>query len=150
MATNHLMNRTRVLIADDNALSAHRLGDSLTQERYLFEVAPSGDKALDVVRHLACDIVICDVRMAGMSEFELLDQIKNLHPRLPVIVGSDKTSILEAIEAVKHGAFQYLEKPFNNGDLLGFIVEATANSNTSRSGGGGDAPTSKPAGFSQR
>jgi DNA-binding NtrC family response regulator len=121
------MDRTRVLIADDNAQSAHRLGDSLTQERYLCEIAPGGDKALDVVRHFACDIVICDVRMTGMSEFELLDQIKNLHPRLPVIVGSDKTSILEGIEAVKHGAFQYLEKPFNNDDLLGFIVQATAN-----------------------
>src|ERR1039457_3743604 len=106
------MDRTRVLIADDNAQSAHRFGDSLT-ERYLCEVAPSADEALDVVRHLACDIVICNVRMAGMSDFELLDQIKNLQPRLPVIVGSDKTSILEAIEAVRHGAFQYLEQPFN-------------------------------------
>jgi len=128
------MDMIRVLIADDNAQSALLLGGSLTHERYLCEVAPSGDKALDVVRHLACDIVICDVRMAGMSEFELLDQIKNLQPRLPVIVGSDKTSILEAIEAVRHGAFQYLEKPFNNTDLLGLIVQATANP------GGGSTP----------
>ena len=135
------MDRIRILIADDNVQSALLLGNSLTHERYLCEVAPSGDKVLDVVRHFACDIVICDVRMAGMSEFELLDQIKNLHPRLPVIVGSDKTSILEAIEAVRRGAFQYLEKPFNNGDLLGFIVQATANLR----GGGGNAPTSKPA-----
>ncbi len=135
------MDRIRILIADDNVQSALLLGNSLTHERYLCEVAPSGDKVLDVVRHFACDIVICDVRMAGMSEFELLDQIKNLHPRLPVIVGSDKTSILEAIEAVRRGAFQYLEKPFNNGDLLGFIVQATANL---RGGGATPPPRSLP------
>ncbi len=131
------MDKIRVLIADDNAQSALMLGNSLTHERYLCEVAPSGDKALDFVRHFACDIVICDVRMAGMIEFELLDQIKDLHPRLPVIVGSDKPSILEGIEAVRHGAFQYLEKPFNNGDLLGLIVQATANP------GGGSTPPSR-------
>ena len=66
--------------------------------------------------------------IAGNSEFELLKQIKGLQPQLPVIVGTGVISIPEAIEAVKHGAFQYVEKPFNVSELLGFIVQATTGS----------------------
>src|ERR1039457_1564919 len=112
--------KTRVLIVDDNVHSAHLLGDSLTQEDCLCEIASSVDKVLDIVRHLACDVVICNVRMEGMSEFELLEQVKNLQPNLPVIVGTTLSSISEAGEAVKRGAFQYVEKPFNIINLVGF------------------------------
>src|SRR5512135_34114 len=76
--------RTRVLIADDNVRSAQLLGDRLAEEGYVCEIASSADKALDIVRHLACGIVICDVQMRGSSEFELLDQIKILRPNLPI------------------------------------------------------------------
>ena len=119
------MHKIRVLIADENIHSAHLLGDSLTQEDCLCEIASSGDKALDIVRHLACDVVICNVRMQGMSKFELLTQVKNLQPKLPVIVGTYISSTQEAVEAMKRGAFQYVEMPFNISNLLGFITYAT-------------------------
>ena len=122
------MTKTRVLIADDNVDSAQLLGDSLTRRGCLCEIVTSSDRALNIVRNLSCDLVICDIRIGGMNDFELLDQIKNLQPNLPVIIGTGIITILEAVEATKHGAFQYIEKPFNISDLLGFIVQATLDS----------------------
>ena len=122
------MTKTRVLIADDNVDSAQLLGDSLTRRGCLCEIVSSSDRALNIVRNLFCDLVICDIRVGGMNDFELLDQIKNLQPNLPVIIGTGIITILEAVEAIKRGAFQYIEKPFNISDLLGFIVQATLDS----------------------
>jgi two-component system response regulator HydG len=120
--------KTRVLIADDNVDSAQLLGDSLTQRGCLCEIVSSAEGALNVVRNHACDLVICDMQLEDMNDFELLDQIKNLQPNLPIIIGAGIINVLEAIEAIKHGAFQYIEKPFNTSDLLGFIVQATLDS----------------------
>ncbi len=116
----------RILIADDDAPSVHWLSDSLTREGCLCEVALSREHALDLVRKLECDVVICDVRMQGMNEFDLLERIKALQPQLPVIVGTVSGSIAEAVEAVKRGAHQYLAKPYNISELVGDVVEAVA------------------------
>ena len=62
-----VLNKIRVLIADDNLRSARLLSERLTQEGYVCEIAPSGDKALEIVQHHACSIVICDVRNRGQQ-----------------------------------------------------------------------------------
>jgi len=66
--------------------------------------------------------------MEDTGDFELLDQIRILQPHLPVIIGTSSSSVVQAVEAVKRGAFQYVEKPFNMGDLLQFIGDATVES----------------------
>lgn len=119
------IHKIRVLIADDDVQSAHALGSILRQKGYTCGVVRNGDEALDIVRNLACDVVICDVHMPGMREFELLDQIMNIQPDLPVIIATDNISMTKAVEAVKRGACQYVEKPFNMNDLLGCVVQAT-------------------------
>jgi len=120
--------KTRILIADDIVESARSLSDRLAQAGYVCEVATDADRALDNVRRLACDAVICDVQMEGSNEFELLDQIRALQPQLPVIVGTRTSSLREAVDAVKRGAFQYLEKPFIDSELLDTILLATSTS----------------------
>ena len=122
----------RVLIADDNVDSAQLLFDGLTHAGWSCEIASGTDRVMNIVRTQACDVVICDAQMDSMGEFELLEQIKSLQPTLPVIVGSAAGSVLEAMEAVKHGAFQYLERPFNISALQGFLAKATADSPRSR------------------
>jgi two-component system, NtrC family, response regulator HydG len=124
--------KTRVLIADDIVESARSLSDRLAQAGYVCEVATDTDSGLDSVRRLACDAVICDVQMEGSNEFELLDQIRALQPQLPVIVGARTSSLREAVDAVKRGAFQYLEKPFIDSELLSFILLATTGANSYR------------------
>jgi two-component system, NtrC family, response regulator HydG len=119
------MPNVRVLIVDDNAATAHTLSEGLAQESYSLEVARTGSVALSTVERLACDIVICDVRMAGMGDMELLDRLKRIDPMLPVILLTATSTISEAVDAIKHGAFQYLAKPCNLVELRGFVAQAT-------------------------
>src|SRR5664280_3474029 len=58
-----VMAKTRVLIADDNVDSAQLLSDSLTRRGCLCEIVTSSDRALNSVRNLSCDLVICDIRI---------------------------------------------------------------------------------------
>lgn len=111
---------------------AHQLSEGLSREGYSCETTQSQQDALDIVRKLECDVVICDVRMQGMSEFELLEQIKTLQPLVPVIVGTVGGSVAEAVQAIKRGASQYVAKPFVFNDLLGCVVEALESAEASK------------------
>jgi two-component system response regulator HydG len=119
--------KVRVLVVDDDADTdrAHALANTLGHDGYLCELARSGVAALECVDRVACDIVICDVRTGDMGTMELLDRLKKLHPGLPVIVVSTASGIGEAVDAVKHGAFQYLTKPCNVTAPRDFVAEAT-------------------------
>ena len=123
-----MTNKKRVLIADDNVQSAQLLSDELTQQGYLCVIAPNVNRTTDAVRSGEFDFVICDVQMGGLREFELLEQIRVLQPVLPIIVGSANDSVLEAVEADKHGAFQYFAKPFNIPELLVLLADASVDS----------------------
>lgn len=120
------MVKARVLIADDNIGSVQPLRESLTRGGYLCEAAANCASALSIVQHRGCQLAICDVRIGGTGDFELLDRMKEIQPALPVIVGTSSGSILEAVAAIKHGAFEYVEKPFNITELMTLIARATA------------------------
>lgn len=122
----------RVLIAGDDVSSTQLLGERLAMEGCLSETALSRDGALDIVRRCECDVVVCDVRMQGAYEFELLERIKAIQPHLPVIVGTADGSITEAVDAMKRGAYQYLALPFNVVGLVDCIVQATSDSSQTR------------------
>lgn len=115
---------TRILVVDDDAPMAHWLSDCLTREGYACETASSREDALEVVRKLNCDVVVCDVRMNELRDFELLGLLKEVQPQVPVIVGTAASSIEEAVQAVKLGAYQYVPKPFVIGSLVEFVDEA--------------------------
>ena len=118
-------NSIRVLIADDNADAARLLYDCLASEGWSCEIASSADNALNIVQKYACDAVIGDVLLLGLNDFDLLKHIKALQPALPVIVGSAASSLLEAVEAGKHGAFQYLKIPYDIAELHVSLTRAT-------------------------
>ena len=139
--------RIRALIADDDVQSAQLLADGLTRGNCVCELASSSAAIANETQYLGCDVLICDVINSGMREFALLDQVKSVCPDLPVIVGSRTGSILEAVEAVKRGAFQYIEKPYIIGELLGFIADATVNA--SRHGATTAPPSREDAGVTQ-
>src|SRR5689334_13419078 len=112
------MHDVRVLIVDENATAAHALGDGLVQAGYSCELAGTGAIALETVDRLTCDVVICNVRIGGMGDMELLDRLKRGHPRLPVIVVTGAAGgVREAVDAMKHGAFQYVTSPFDVAEL---------------------------------
>ncbi len=115
-----------MLIADEKPSSARSLAESLTLEGCVCNQVESLDAALSAVRDQACDVVICGVRLGDSNDFELVASIKSLHPKLPVIVGASEATVPEAVEAIKRGAFQYVEKPYRVEVMLALIGEAAA------------------------
>ena len=80
-------------------------------EGHIALLAASGEEALALVRSDAPDLAFLDVKMPGMSGLDVLAQLRDTHPDLPVIVMTAHGTMDTAITAVKHGAFDYIGKP---------------------------------------
>ncbi|BCV45770.1 sigma-54-dependent transcriptional regulator [Shewanella algae] len=113
-----------VLILDDEP----HIGTVLSQ---LFELegisAKASIQAKEILRHLSRDwmgVVITDVNMPGMDGISVMQQIKQLDADLPVILITGFGDIAMAVSAVKQGAYDFLEKPFNNEHILDVVKRA--------------------------
>ena len=118
--------KARFLIAEDDADLRDLLQDDLEDAGYETIVAVEGKAALtrleNETEHL--DLLITDVNMPGLSGDELLKAARIKRPETPVIIITAFGSVEQAVEMVKHGAFQYLTKPFETSDLLQVIAAA--------------------------
>ena len=107
----------RVLIVDDEAEVRKTLSDILRAMRYSdtleVEEASSGREGLDAVVRQRPDLVLLDLQMPGMSGLALLKQIREVEPRLSVIVISATQDNTMSSEALRNGAVAYLPKPFD-------------------------------------
>ena len=107
----------RVLIVDDEALVRKTLSDILRAMRYSdtleVEEASSGREGLDAVVRQRPDLVLLDLQMPGMGGLALLKQIREIEPRLSVIVISATQENKMSSEALRNGAVAYLPKPFD-------------------------------------
>jgi len=109
----------RILIVDDEEVLRDVLETVLRREGFDVALAASGEEALaqlDVDD--AVDLVILDVMLPGISGIDTLRAIRIANPMLPVIVITAFSSIDGAIEAMKHGAFHYIPKPFKNEEVI--------------------------------
>src|SRR5687768_10718218 len=115
----------RILVVDDNPSTGSALKDHLVLAGYACELSASGEAALVSAGRASYSLVICGVRIGAMDDLELLDRLKRAHPALPVIIVSATRSVEEAVDVIKHGAFQYLAKPVDLAELCSFVVAAT-------------------------
>jgi two-component system response regulator HydG len=118
----------RILIVDDDPVTGPALHDHLRLGGYACDLSRSGEAALASANLTSYSLVICGVRIAAMDELELLDRLKRAHPSLPVIIVTATRSVEEAVDVIKRGAFQYLEKSVDLAELCSFVVEATTSS----------------------
>ncbi len=88
----------------------------------------SAGALLDVVGSIASGCIVTDVRMPEMSGIDLLRRLRELHVALPVIVITGHGDVPLAVEAMKYGAADFLEKPFDDEALLAVVRGALANS----------------------
>ena len=112
----------RILIADDEAGLREFLGDTLRLDAH--EVVEAND-GRDAARHLderGFDLVITDLRMPHMDGLSLLRKIRAEQPEVEVIVLTAHGSVDSAVEAMKLGAFDYLEKPIGSPDQLRLLA----------------------------
>lgn len=114
-----------VLIVDDEDNLRRVLSVQLGRSGFECLTAPDGSKALKILeKRPDIAVVITDMKMPGMDGVELLRNIKQINPRLPVIILTAFGTITSAVEAVKSGAFDYMEKPFDKQALIMMVKKA--------------------------
>lgn len=109
---------TKVLIIDDEKAIRRSLRDILEYEKFTVEEAENGKDALQKIEKESYDLFLCDIKMPGMDGIEVLEKIMEKFSDVPVIMISGHGNIETAVEAVKKGAFDFIQKPFDLNRLL--------------------------------
>jgi two-component system, NtrC family, nitrogen regulation response regulator NtrX len=109
---------SRILVIDDERSIRNTLKDILEFEKYQVELAEDGFKALELLKTNDFDVVLCDIKMPGMDGIEVLQKIEEIKPDIPVVMISGHGNIDTAVESIKKGAFDYIEKPLDLNRLL--------------------------------
>tara|TARA_E500000178_G_scaffold23831_1_gene22074 strand:- start:278 stop:1630 length:1353 start_codon:yes stop_codon:yes gene_type:complete len=120
---------TEILIIDDNADIRNILKDLISDEGYETRIAANYNQALNEIDKKLPDVAIIDVKLdkGDNDGIELLNHIKNKDKDIPVIIISGHANIEMAIKSLKSGAFEFLEKPFDEERLMNFVKRAVEN-----------------------
>ena len=113
-----------VWIIDDDESIRWVLEKSLSEKG--FNVA-SFESAHQVLKKLETDspnVIISDIRMPGTSGLDLLDQVKNIRPEIPIIIMTAHSDLESAVESYEHGAWEYLPKPFDIDEAIQIVERA--------------------------
>lgn len=110
--------REKILIVDDEAMVRRLLCQKLSREGYQCEEADSAEQALDRLRGNSTELVILDIKMPGKSGMELLPEIRAGYPDTAVMMATALTDTNIAIQCMKQGAYDYISKPFNLGEVV--------------------------------
>ena len=120
-----------ILIVDDNADIRNILNELIIDAGYKTRVAANYNQALSEIDKKIPDVAILDVKLdkGDNDGIQLLSHIKSKNKDVPVIMISGHANIEMAINSLKHGAFEFVEKPFDQARLLNFISRAVENLN---------------------
>src|SRR5712691_822068 len=102
----------RILIADDHDSLRRGLAQAIAEAGHDVEEAPNGNAAIEKLHEGFYDVVVSDLKMGGSTGLEVLKTAKQLHPTTAVILMTAFGSVSTAVEAIKAGAFDYVQKPF--------------------------------------
>jgi two-component system, NtrC family, response regulator len=120
--------KTRILLIEDDPGITVTLQRLLASEGYDVAMEKRGDSGLACASREPFDLILCDVKLPGLSGLDLVRELHTAKPRLPIILMTAHGTTDMAIEATKVGAFDYLLKPFNMPDLLELLSKAFATS----------------------
>src|SRR4028119_1980342 len=118
------MARKNILVVDDEKPQREILEAILSTEGYELMTAASGEAALKFAREKRFDLVLTDLKMTGMDGIELLQRLLAYDSSIIVILLTAHGSIDSAKDALRRGAFDYLEKPYDRETLLDTIRRA--------------------------
>ncbi len=115
---------SRVLIVDDEPNIAWALKEALSDEGHQVTASASAEEALTVIDKDVPDLIMLDVRLPGIDGLTTLENLKQSHRELPIIVMTAFGSLDTAVRAVRHGAFDYLTKPFDLDTAITLVQRA--------------------------
>ncbi len=120
-----------ILIVDDNADIRHILNELIIDAGYKTRVAANFNQAIKEIDKKIPDVAILDVKLdkGDNDGIELLSHIKSKNKDVPVIIITGHANVEMAVNSLKHGAFEFIEKPFDQTRLLNFIKRAVENLN---------------------
>jgi len=110
------------MIVDDELIMRESLAGWLERDGHQVKTAASGEEAIALLEETRCDILLVDIKMEGISGLEVLRRVKESDPEVTVVMITAYGSIPTAIEAMKHGAHDYLLKPFDPNEL-GILID---------------------------
>ncbi len=122
--TSPPIERFDFLVVEDDLRMRELLRELLQREGYYVDTAEDGSKAFDILERKAFDIVITDLKMPDIEGISLLQRIKELYPDTLVIVITAYGTVESAVEAMKLGAYDYIQKPFDPERLILIIKRA--------------------------
>jgi DNA-binding NtrC family response regulator len=115
-----------ILIVDDEKDFVEMLSLRLEDAGHRVRAAYDGEAGLAALEAAGCDVVILDIRMPGTDGITVLKEIRVKHPVVEVIMLTGHGTIDTAVEGLKSGAFDYVQKPANFEELLGKLEAARA------------------------
>ena len=112
----------KILVIDDEDSMCNFMEIMLAKEGYSVETACSGNEGLQLLKKNRYDLVIADLNMPDMTGIDVLKQVKSFRQNQDLIVMTAYASVDTAIEAMKHGAVDYITKPFKV-DEIKLVIE---------------------------
>jgi two-component system response regulator AtoC len=122
----------RILVVDDEKLIRWSVSERLQRDGYQVVAAVSGEQALEFIAASPPDVMLLDVKLPGIDGVQTLRQALALHPELAVLMMSAHSTVDVAVEAMKHGAIDFLVKPFPLTALDAAVARALSTSRMRR------------------
>ncbi len=116
--------KKRILLTEDDQVQREIIVDILASRDYQVVPQPAAAGALDALQSDTYDLLLTDLKMPGMDGIELMRQAKRIRPDLEVVVMTAHGTIRTAVTAMRDGAIDYLEKPFDKDELLHVVERA--------------------------
>jgi len=108
----------KILIIEDEPTLARLLSYNLSQDGYEITVIDHGTEGLQAALQKMYDLIILDIMLPGMNGFEILSRIRQSGMRTPIIILTARNAEEEVVQGLKHGADDYITKPFGVAELL--------------------------------
>ncbi len=111
------MRKSHILVVDDEELYRRSLQRILQRVGHQVSEAQDATEALNAISDQPFDLVLVDLKMPGLNGIELVRQIRDINPDLPCIMVTGFGTPESSVDALRAGAFWYLEKPFDQSNL---------------------------------
>jgi DNA-binding NtrC family response regulator len=118
------MEKKKALVIDDEQIVLDSVSTLLRDEGFVVDVSLDGREGLDWAIERKYDVVLTDIRMPDIGGMKVLRDVKRINPALPVIMITGYASVESAVQAMKLGAAEYIEKPFEPEQLLEAVSRA--------------------------
>jgi nitrogen regulation protein NR(I) len=113
----------RIVVVDDDLSLCHFLTKPLSQEGYEVITCHNGNQALETIKEREVDLILLDNKLPDRTGLEVLKEIKQNYPKVPVIIMTAFGTTETAIEAMRLGAFDYILKPFELDEIFGLVAK---------------------------